>query len=296
MGDILGSSRNPDWPSKATAALGPSSTRGIASASHLTLSLIQLKASHQYMGVFYTKALMPLSSSSSEGIVWRSGVLELSSHKIASHASKPSHASTAFVHKSDLQVKFLASLQKLRSPQVTGTTSSGPSTSETPKVLASGMYTNSSKSKGHTVADSIAERLTRPTAYKFKTDCSIIPVWVSYEMLMPGLRTAPPLVKWISINVLVTSLDFPRPLHILRDIFQTSSEATDLNLSYKKDASQSFQDYNRYEHVRTIDQRMAKSKVKEDHKVFREEKLNNSKDQIKSSYQVLKNHDQGVKD
>ncbi|GJR01274.1 retrovirus-related pol polyprotein from transposon TNT 1-94 [Tanacetum coccineum] len=31
-------------------------------------------------------------------------------------------------------------------------------------------------SKGRTVADSIAERLTRPTAYKFKTDCSIIPV------------------------------------------------------------------------------------------------------------------------
>ncbi|GJS26901.1 hypothetical protein Tco_0487521 [Tanacetum coccineum] len=35
------------------------------------------------------------------------------------------------------------------------------------------------KSKGRTVADSIAERLTRPTAYKFKTDCSIIPVWWS---------------------------------------------------------------------------------------------------------------------
>ncbi|GJY09299.1 hypothetical protein Tco_0377484 [Tanacetum coccineum] len=29
------------------------------------------------------------------------------------------------------------------------------------------------KSKGRTVADSIAERLTRPTAYKFKTDCMI---------------------------------------------------------------------------------------------------------------------------
>ncbi|GJV66335.1 hypothetical protein Tco_1477163 [Tanacetum coccineum] len=33
-----------------------------------------------------------------------------------------------------------------------------------------------SESKGRTVADSIAERLTRPTAYKFKTDCSITPV------------------------------------------------------------------------------------------------------------------------
>ncbi|GJT77039.1 hypothetical protein Tco_1043764 [Tanacetum coccineum] len=30
-------------------------------------------------------------------------------------------------------------------------------------------------SKGRTVADSIAERLIRPTAYKFQTDCSIIP-------------------------------------------------------------------------------------------------------------------------
>ncbi|GKA26696.1 hypothetical protein Tco_0712805 [Tanacetum coccineum] len=36
---------------------------------------------------------------------------------------------------------------------------------------------SSKRSKGRTVADSIAERLTRPTAYKFKTDCSIIPVW-----------------------------------------------------------------------------------------------------------------------
>ncbi|GJV10134.1 copia protein [Tanacetum coccineum] len=34
-----------------------------------------------------------------------------------------------------------------------------------------------SESDGRNVADSIAERLTRPTAYKFKTDCSIIPVW-----------------------------------------------------------------------------------------------------------------------
>ncbi|GJW67623.1 retrovirus-related pol polyprotein from transposon TNT 1-94 [Tanacetum coccineum] len=44
------------------------------------------------------------------------------------------------------------------------------------------------KSKGRTVADSIAERLTRPTAYKFKTDCSIIPVWIIgyVEMLMQG--------------------------------------------------------------------------------------------------------------
>ncbi|GKB19716.1 hypothetical protein Tco_0853639, partial [Tanacetum coccineum] len=42
---------------------------------------------------------------------------------------------------------------------------------------SSSTVTMVSRSKGRTVADSIAERLTRPTAYKFKTDCSIIPVW-----------------------------------------------------------------------------------------------------------------------
>ncbi|GKD21998.1 hypothetical protein Tco_1223701, partial [Tanacetum coccineum] len=36
-----------------------------------------------------------------------------------------------------------------------------------------------SESKERTVADSIAARLTRPTAYKFKTDCNIIPVWIN---------------------------------------------------------------------------------------------------------------------
>ncbi|GJU62591.1 retrovirus-related pol polyprotein from transposon TNT 1-94 [Tanacetum coccineum] len=48
----------------------------------------------------------------------------------------------------------------------------------TPSVSSSSKVTMISRSKGRTVADSIAERLTRPTAYKFKTDCSIIPVWV----------------------------------------------------------------------------------------------------------------------
>ncbi|GJY94237.1 hypothetical protein Tco_0510598 [Tanacetum coccineum] len=44
-------------------------------------------------------------------------------------------------------------------------------------------------SKGRTVADSIAERLTRPTAYKFKTDCSIIPVWnVYYQSVAQSLK------------------------------------------------------------------------------------------------------------
>ncbi|GJS45479.1 retrovirus-related pol polyprotein from transposon TNT 1-94 [Tanacetum coccineum] len=51
----------------------------------------------------------------------------------------------------------------------------------TPSVSSSSKVTMISRSKGRTVADSIAERLTRPTAYKFKTDCSIIPVWVFYD-------------------------------------------------------------------------------------------------------------------
>ncbi|GJT12376.1 hypothetical protein Tco_0859418 [Tanacetum coccineum] len=47
----------------------------------------------------------------------------------------------------------------------------------TPSVSSSSKVTMISRSQGRTVADSIAERLTRPNAYKVKTDCSIIPVW-----------------------------------------------------------------------------------------------------------------------
>ncbi|GJR59499.1 zinc finger, CCHC-type containing protein [Tanacetum coccineum] len=47
----------------------------------------------------------------------------------------------------------------------------------TPSVSSSSKVSMISRSNGHTIADSIGERLKRPTAYKFKTDCSIIPVW-----------------------------------------------------------------------------------------------------------------------
>ncbi|GJW43722.1 hypothetical protein Tco_0072521 [Tanacetum coccineum] len=47
----------------------------------------------------------------------------------------------------------------------------------TPSVSSSSKVTMISRSKERTVADSIAARLTRPTASKFKTDCNIIPVW-----------------------------------------------------------------------------------------------------------------------
>ncbi|GJW88676.1 uncharacterized mitochondrial protein-like protein [Tanacetum coccineum] len=48
----------------------------------------------------------------------------------------------------------------------------------TPSVSSSSKVTMISRSKGLPDADSIDARLTRPTVYKFKTDCSIIPVWV----------------------------------------------------------------------------------------------------------------------
>ncbi|GJX52833.1 hypothetical protein Tco_0281202 [Tanacetum coccineum] len=63
----------------------------------------------------------------------------------------------------------------------------------TPSVSSSSKVTMISRSKGRTVADSIAERLTRPTAYKFKTDCSIIPVWMRLllHMWMPDMEGLP---------------------------------------------------------------------------------------------------------
>ncbi|GJS63726.1 hypothetical protein Tco_0678290, partial [Tanacetum coccineum] len=44
----------------------------------------------------------------------------------------------------------------------------------------------SRRSKGRTVADSIAERLTRPTAYKFKTDCMILWNAEERDVVPPG--------------------------------------------------------------------------------------------------------------
>ncbi|GJS70433.1 hypothetical protein Tco_0703274 [Tanacetum coccineum] len=57
-------------------------------------------------------------------------------------------------------------------------------------------------SKGRTVADSIAERLTRPTAYKFKTDCSIIPVGPSTVLEETSLsRAGKPVKKVLLMNL-----------------------------------------------------------------------------------------------
>ncbi|GJZ83252.1 hypothetical protein Tco_0648425 [Tanacetum coccineum] len=73
-----------------------------------------------------------------------------------------------------------------------------------------------SRSKGRTVADSIAERLTRPTAYKFKTDCSIIPVWekdVYHRVFVWNAHAWSSDATYCEVDFLTstrTSLDFPR--------------------------------------------------------------------------------------
>ncbi|GKC14597.1 retrovirus-related pol polyprotein from transposon TNT 1-94 [Tanacetum coccineum] len=61
-----------------------------------------------------------------------------------------------------------------------------------------------SESKGRIVVDSIAERLTPPTVYKFKTDCSIIPVWSgrSRSALVkdPEPPSVPPTKKQVTLS------------------------------------------------------------------------------------------------
>ncbi|GJU23046.1 hypothetical protein Tco_1156388 [Tanacetum coccineum] len=83
------------------------------------------------------------------------------------------------------------------------------------------------KLKGRTVADSITERLTRPNAYKVKTDCSIIhsPPGVIRIMHMPGLRTAP--TSEVDFHKGYTEQDWiPKALHIFGIYFKTSTEAS----------------------------------------------------------------------
>ncbi|GJS39600.1 hypothetical protein Tco_0564643 [Tanacetum coccineum] len=85
----------------------------------------------------------------------------------------------------------------------------------------------------------------RPTAYTFKTDCSIIPVWVAiYTVVM-------------ILTELRGDNDWKKRLH------QTLSKIPTDIMSI----------------VETKDQRLAKSKVKVVHKVFQEEKLKQVKDQ-----------------
>ncbi|GJX75505.1 hypothetical protein Tco_0314100 [Tanacetum coccineum] len=72
-----------------------------------------------------------------------------------------------------------------------------------------------SGSKGRTVADSIAERLTRPTAYKFKTDCSIIPVWAR-AVLKKGLPKIRGARDPANVNQLPQNLAGKKKFQLLR--------------------------------------------------------------------------------
>ncbi|GKB36414.1 FAR1-related sequence 10, partial [Tanacetum coccineum] len=71
----------------------------------------------------------------------------------------------------------------------------------TPSVSSSFKVTMISRSKGRTVADSIDARLTRPTVYKFKTDCSIIPVWALGIRGTSLSRAGKPVKKVLLMNL-----------------------------------------------------------------------------------------------
>ncbi|GJT55074.1 hypothetical protein Tco_0990128 [Tanacetum coccineum] len=90
-------------------------------------------------------------------------------------------------------------------------------------------------SKGRPVADSIADRLTRPTAYKFKTDCSIIPVWTHAHIH----TTVSEVIKKVFIQGFRTISENQCLLQILK-----------VTMIGRRDIIKAFKDSNRYEHVR----------------------------------------------
>ncbi|GKB00532.1 hypothetical protein Tco_0828525 [Tanacetum coccineum] len=81
-------------------------------------------------------------------------------------------------------------------------------------------------SQGRTVADSIAERLTRPNAYKVKTDCSIIPVWgIRLNASLPGLLGLRPTSGSGFPYMYLYKFGFPWHFISFGIYFKTSSEA-----------------------------------------------------------------------
>ncbi|GJR64411.1 hypothetical protein Tco_0010476 [Tanacetum coccineum] len=111
---------------------------------------------------FYEKlnALMfvPQQELSREQAYW------LPANERASQTSNPNSPVTPFVHKSRPPSQVLASLQKVNAAFHQFEDIIKERTTQKPLLC-------SEWSKGRTVADSIAARLTRPTVYKFKTDC-----------------------------------------------------------------------------------------------------------------------------
>ncbi|GKA25682.1 hypothetical protein Tco_0711791 [Tanacetum coccineum] len=129
-------------------------------------TLSEFRCSDQLMKVLNVKVPLKLDGLKVENVSLKRRYDELSKAN--------THSRTAYTEKLNA---LTAENAKLKT-EPSGKKSSGSTASENPNTCFWMYRTNSSKSKGRTVADSIAERLTRPTAYKFKTDCSIIPVWV----------------------------------------------------------------------------------------------------------------------
>ncbi|GJZ19113.1 hypothetical protein Tco_0555703, partial [Tanacetum coccineum] len=100
-------------------------------------------------------------------------------------------------------------------------------------------------SKGRTVADSIAERLTRPTAYKFKTDCSIIPVW---RMTSQSFRckTHAHILTHISEEIKKVCIQSFRTISENQCLLQILK----VIMIGRRYIIKAFKDSNRYEHVR----------------------------------------------
>ncbi|GKA85161.1 hypothetical protein Tco_0806815 [Tanacetum coccineum] len=174
---------------------------------------------------FYAKlnALMfvPQKDLSGDQAYW------LSANEIASQASKSATPATPFVHKSRPPSQVLASLRKLMlfflnlqgplkannhsriayteklsaftaentklKAQVTGTTSSGPSTSETPKVLAPGMYNLGSK---YIPPPKRANWVT-PTQLPKKRQVVQIVLWY-----LDSLSLAMVIINWVTLSSL----------------------------------------------------------------------------------------------
>ncbi|GJT54022.1 hypothetical protein Tco_0989076 [Tanacetum coccineum] len=131
-----------------------------------------------------------------------------------------------------------------------------------PETLKELLDESVSESKGHTVADSIAERLTRPTAYKFKTDCSIIPVWTCAHI-------------HTTVSEVIKKAYFKSIRQILYKSM-TSANAKSSNDGKKKNIN-SFQRFQQNS-MSTTDTVYSKSQAKEEqHRKIQKQSLNNQR-------------------
>ncbi|GJZ38702.1 hypothetical protein Tco_0585265 [Tanacetum coccineum] len=145
----------------------------------------------------------------------------LSANEIASKLVT-THLVLPFVHKSRLTSQVpLGSLEKLMLFFIIG------------------------RSNGHTVADSIGERLKQPTAYKFKTDCSISLLGNAeerdlYHQTHAHIHTTvSEVIKKVFIQGFRTISENQCLLQILK-----------VTMIGRRDIIKAFKDSNRYEHVR----------------------------------------------